>query len=122
MHAKRERCLYTACIRGEYEIVEFLLEKGADIFSTEEPRRDNILRIVFDSVDRNDIDRYVEIVKLLIKHGANKDSALRWACETGDTFATKTLLVNGASINSGGFIPEIMKILNEYSWGIYEKN
>lgn len=123
LHAKKECCLYTACMGGHYEIAEFLLEKGA----VEERERDNILVLIFSNIDGNDTDRYVDTVKLLIKHGADKNSALRWACETGDTFATKTLLTNGADIHSiqhlaSGFIPDIRKILDEYSWGVYEKN
>ena len=90
--------LHAACIKGNQEIVRFLLDNGGcpDI---QEPSGNTPLHL---AAWRN----HVEVVRMLAEHSKNIDcgnsednSALTWAAAYGHTNVCEILLNNGADIN-----------------------
>jgi ankyrin repeat protein len=87
------------CEYPEIEIVEFLLDNGANI-NAKNNRGENVLRCACEHYGIEDI------IKLLIEKGADinmKDNkgrtALKAACETEDLPVVKLLIENGANVN-----------------------
>lgn len=59
--------LIIACKQGNYDVVKLLLENGADVNKTDKSGK-NIIQLV-----NTDSDKYVDIVALLVEHGAQKE-------------------------------------------------
>jgi hypothetical protein len=110
---------------GHTEIVELLLEKGADVHAN----NDEALRWASEN-------GHLEVVKLLLENGAdvhaNNDEALRWASENGHLEVVKLLLENGADVHANneyalrwasenGHI-EIVKLLIEKGADVHADN
>lgn len=97
--------LMLACKNGHLEMMELLIEKGAEVnFSTTRPVRSALMLAVE--------ERNLGAVKLLLRHGAqvttkrDEACALTIACGQGDIEMVQTLLPNGLkSVNLSEVVP-----------------
>ncbi len=120
------RVLVNACINGHIDIVLYLLEKTEiDIHAkNDEPFREAAK------------NGHINIVKLLLEHGANQsadnDWALRWACDGGKIDVVELLLKAGSQVHydndwaircsaGKGYI-KIVELLIEYGGDIHSNN
>lgn len=113
----KKSSLIEACWYGNSEIVEYLIEQGADVnyySSIGTP-------LVF-SVAKNDL----EIIKILIKHKANvhlttedNDSILFWAITNDSHDVVRYLVENGALINTENCSGET-PLMKAGEWGDYK--
>jgi ankyrin repeat protein len=91
--------LHGACYGGQFEMVKYLIENGAEV----DARSDGGSTPLVEAVAQNN----VQISKYLVAHGADvnsKDSdgktPLFWAAERGHVDATKFLIAKGADVNA----------------------
>ncbi len=80
IHAQEDYALCRASHNGHTDTVRLLLDKGADIHAQE----DDALRWAANN-------GHTDIVRLLLDKGANKNKALVWLKENGQTKAYNTL-------------------------------
>jgi ankyrin repeat protein len=87
VHALNDRLLRRACFYGRTNIVQLLLDRGANVHAARN-----------DALHCAALKGYVDIVKLLLLHGANmhdnNDYVLKYACLRGRTPVVKLLLDN----------------------------
>ena len=112
--------LLNIAVKKEYkEIVEILLQHGADVNAVDKHGRtalhftvsgeddNNFIRFFYDYDDSEDSDVKTEIVKLLLKHGAHVDAkanngimTLHAAVQRGHVKVVDALLEHNANVNS----------------------
>lgn len=84
-----------ACAIGRHEIVEYLLESGADV-----PKPCDYLSLPLDIACRNGA---LEVIEVLLKHGADvkacDSDALMFASRRGHIGIAQLLLAHGANVN-----------------------
>jgi len=133
--------LVNACGKGQYELVRYLIENGADINEAYEEDTgsmdgENDKTPLYKACER---PKNEKIVKYLIKHGANvnkntkyKETPLHAACQCGDKNIVKCLIENDADINKTNWCNctpifnackyghiNIVKYLIELAWSRY---
>lgn len=106
-NANGETPLLIACMQGSYPLVEFILEKGADVNTC---RRDghSPLSAACEAGD-------VSIIRLLLERGAAVDGQARhtgrtptfFACQRGDLDMMRLLLSHGAVIDSSRYAADV---------------
>jgi ankyrin repeat protein len=91
--------LMVACMQGHLEMIQFLLQQGAQVdFQT----KDN-----WSAFKKAYVDGRVEVVQKLIENGAqrnmkiNTKTPLHTSCEKGDIEMVKALLARGMDIDAG---------------------
>lgn len=122
---KYDTLIWVASYFGHIDVVEHLLENGADVHSTDEkPIRCASRR------------GHTNVVELLLSRGANVhtfcDEALRWACKNGHTGVVRLLLQNEANVHADGDWAirwaceyghiDVVKILIEYGADMHVEN
>lgn len=120
IHWQNDRCLCEASKNGRTEIVQLLLDHGANVHTdndsalrwastnghtdTVKVLLDHGAQYLSDALQRASTNGHTDTVKVLLDHGADVhiagDSALRWASEKGYTDTVKVLLDHGADVHA----------------------
>ena len=107
--------LTLASMYGSYEVVEFLIEKGADVNLPDEFGYTALMRALGEELKSSDegndkivtVEEYIRVVKILLDNGADVNlknsksllSPLHYAVRSGNEVTVKMLLKRGADIN-----------------------